>query len=66
MYAFTAAVAISQASLSLAAAIALRDDSSLTAPLEFTADGTFQISIFEDLHFGESRSYLVQPGLDSY
>ena len=23
-------------------------------PLVFNADGTFQISIFEDLHFGES------------
>jgi hypothetical protein len=23
-------------------------------PLRFTSDGTFQISIFEDLHFGES------------
>jgi len=23
-------------------------------PLKFRADGTFQISIFEDLHFGES------------
>src|SRR5687768_3216928 len=24
-------------------------------PLTFTAEGTFRISIFEDLHFGESR-----------
>jgi hypothetical protein len=24
-------------------------------PLTFRSDGTFQISIFEDLHFGESR-----------
>lgn len=24
-------------------------------PLKFTEDGTFQISIFEDLHFGESK-----------
>jgi hypothetical protein len=23
------------------------------APLRFTADGTFQISIFNDLHYGE-------------
>jgi hypothetical protein len=25
-------------------------------PLRFSHDGTFQISIFEDLHFGESQS----------
>jgi len=29
-------------------------NSSLTAPLRFTSNGTFQISIFEDLHFGEN------------
>lgn len=29
----------------------------LTAPLTFGSDGTFQISIFEDLHFGESELY---------
>ena len=27
-------------------------------PLRFTKDGTFQISIFEDLHFGEGMSDL--------
>lgn len=26
-------------------------------PLRFKADGTFQLAIFEDLHFGESKSY---------
>ncbi len=26
-------------------------------PLRFDDDGTFQLSIFEDLHFGESESY---------
>lgn len=26
------------------------------APLQFSSDGTFQISIFEDLHFGESTT----------
>ncbi len=34
--------------------------------LRFRSDGTFQISIFEDLHFGESMSFLVPcvlPGL---
>lgn len=25
-------------------------------PLQFSDDGTFQISIFEDLHFGESKA----------
>jgi hypothetical protein len=30
------------------------NSSSPTAPLQFGADGTFQISIFEDLHFGEN------------
>jgi hypothetical protein len=29
-------------------------------PLQFSDDGTFQISIFEDLHFGESKA----PGCD--
>lgn len=28
--------------------------SNLTEPLKFTSEGTFQISIFEDLHFGEN------------
>ena len=28
----------------------------LEAPLRFTRDGTFQISVFEDLHFGESMT----------
>jgi len=28
----------------------------LDAPLRFTRDGTFQISVFEDLHFGESMN----------
>lgn len=27
----------------------------VTAPLVFTPGGTFQITIFEDLHFGESK-----------
>lgn len=26
-------------------------------PLKFRQDGTFQISIFEDLHFGESKDF---------
>lgn len=30
------------------------NSSNLYGPLKFKADGTFQISIFEDLHFGES------------
>ncbi|KAK7911177.1 hypothetical protein PG985_013658 [Apiospora marii] len=31
-----------------------RDQSDFRAPLQFEKDGTFQISIFEDLHFGEN------------
>lgn len=31
-------------------------DGDLAAPLRFTSSGTFQISIFEDLHFGESTT----------
>jgi len=30
------------------------DRKNLSAPLRFTSNGTFQISIFEDLHFGEN------------
>lgn len=33
--------------------------SGLFGPLKFRDDGTFQISIFEDLHFGESKSFEV-------
>lgn len=32
-----------------------QDDGVLSKPLSFTRNGTFQISIFEDLHFGESE-----------
>lgn len=32
----------------------------LGRPLRFTKDGTFQISIFEDLHYGESKSEYAQ------
>lgn len=30
--------------------------SKLTGPLRFNSDGTFQISVLQDLHFGESQS----------
>ena len=33
-----------------------------TQPLRFTKDGTFQISIFEDLHYGEGWSDLLDDG----
>ena len=33
------------------------------APLRFTSNGTFQISIFEDLHFGESMTYLLSGAI---
>ena len=36
------------------AAVLPRQYQDVTGPLTFTEDGTFQISIFEDLHFGES------------
>jgi hypothetical protein len=31
------------------------------APLKFAKDGTFQISVLEDLHFGESKSPTPTP-----
>lgn len=31
----------------------------LQAPLRFTDDGSFQITIFEDTHFGESTQHLL-------
>lgn len=39
----------------LPATFATSDGSSPFGPLKFREDGTFQISIFEDLHFGESE-----------
>lgn len=35
-----------------------------TAPLRFNDDGTFQLSIFEDLHFGESTFLCQKQGYD--
>lgn len=36
-------------------------------PLKFNKDGTFQISIFSDLHFGESKRGTPRPlNLDHY
>lgn len=33
-------------------------------PLRFTSNGTFQITIFEDLHFGESKQIsMIRSGL---
>lgn len=34
---------------------AISNSSSSFGPLKFREDGTFQISVFEDLHFGESK-----------
>lgn len=31
------------------------------APLKFSKNGTFQISILEDLHFGESKLAMLFP-----
>lgn len=40
-----------------AASIPRRDlnSSKLTGPLRFRSDGTFQISVLQDTHFGESE-----------
>lgn len=32
-------------------------------PLRFTSDGTFQISVFNDLHYGEGERHLAPPVL---
>lgn len=32
-----------------------------SAPLQFREDGTFQLSILEDLHFGESECFRLFP-----
>ena len=49
-------VAVAFTVLSLGAVLpdTKRQNADLQAPLRFTSSGTFQISIFEDLHFGES------------
>lgn len=39
----------------LPARYAASNSSSQLSPLRFREDGSFQISIFEDLHFGESK-----------
>lgn len=36
---------------------AVSNSGSPFGPLKFREDGTFQISIFEDLHFGESKDF---------
>lgn len=36
---------------------ATSNSSSSSGPLKFRQDGTFQISVFEDLHFGESKYF---------
>jgi hypothetical protein len=55
---FVKMLAISLAVVSLAAwtlASILPRRSVFEEPLRFTDNGTFQISIFEDLHFGEGK-----------
>lgn len=37
------------------------NSSRATRPLTFNKDGTFQICIFNDLHFGESEYLLAEP-----
>lgn len=41
-----------------------KETNQLLAPLKFTSDGTFQLSIFEDLHFGENAWDLWGPQQD--
>jgi len=41
--------------LGLALPLQHEERSALGRPLRFAKDGTFQISIFEDLHYGESE-----------
>jgi hypothetical protein len=48
-----------QASLNYSRTNTSRPD--LSAPLTFTANGAFRISIFEDLHFGESECLTPSP-----
>jgi len=48
----------------LASAIAIPRDAPLDTTLRFQPDGTFQISIFEDLHFGEAEDLDWGPQQD--
>lgn len=41
----------------------LKKRASSFTPLRFTSDGTFQISVFNDLHYGEGERYLVPHAL---
>lgn len=50
---FTFATPSRQSPLPKQAQMGLAD--AVTRPLSFTTNGTFQLSIFEDLHFGESE-----------
>jgi hypothetical protein len=42
------------------ASIPKHQTSNLEGPLRFNADGSFHISVLQDLHFGESKSFLPQ------
>ena len=53
--ALLAATAIVNADLSSQALLPRGYANYSFGPLQFNEDGTFQISILEDLHFGESR-----------
>ncbi|KAK7418100.1 hypothetical protein QQZ08_011387 [Neonectria magnoliae] len=50
---FEAALIASLAGLSQQSAIPRASDSDAPAPLKFNSNGTFQIAIFSDLHFGQ-------------
>lgn len=53
-------ICLSTAVLPLEAKI-FHNSSNAFGPLKFQPDGTFQISVFEDLHFGESGfSYICR------
>lgn len=56
-FAFAAVLWLTAPSLQavLPATFSAHTSSDIFGPLKFRDDGTFQISIFEDLHFGESK-----------
>ena len=66
LIAFIAAISVSLVALTVWAWTAFSQTDTSGEPLRFTRDATFQIGIFEDLHFGENAWEQWGPQQDSW